>query len=119
MSQGLAWQWIFWISHAGVAELGAELVPPPMVGKASGTFNTLGQLGGATGVAVLAAVFAGNGGLGSAASFSDGLGPAIGVAVMLSLGGAVAGLFVVARKSSSSEGDRDEQRVHRQLQDQT
>jgi MFS family permease len=94
-------------------------VPPSMIGKASGTFNTVRQLGGATGVAVLAAVFAGNGGLGSAAAFSDGFGPAIGAAAVLSLCGAVAGLFVVARKSSSGEGDRDEQRVSRQLQDQT
>ena len=36
-------------------------VPPPLMGKAAGTFSTVRQLGGALGIAVLAAVFAAHG----------------------------------------------------------
>jgi EmrB/QacA subfamily drug resistance transporter len=75
-------------------------VPPAAIGKASGTFNTLRQLGGAMGIAILAAVFAGAGGYESAAAFSDGFGPAIGVAAVLSLGGALAGCFVSTSSKS-------------------
>jgi EmrB/QacA subfamily drug resistance transporter len=60
------------------------------IGKASGAFSTMRQLGGAFGVAILVAVFAGAGGYGSAQAFSDGFVPAIGVAAALALLGAVA-----------------------------
>jgi EmrB/QacA subfamily drug resistance transporter len=89
-------------------------VPPAAIGKASGTFNTLRQLGGAVGVAVLAAVFAGAGGYASPAEFSAGFGRAIGVAAALSLGGALAGCFVTTATKEAT----NEQRVHRPLQDQ-
>src|SRR6266545_3963225 len=68
-------------------------VPRSAIGKASGTFNTLRQLGGTFGIAILAAVFAGTGGYASAQAFSDGFAPAIGVAAGLSLVAAVAGLW--------------------------
>ena len=51
-------------------------VAPYEIGKASGTFNMLRQLGGVFGVAVLVAVFARNGGYASARTFIDGFGPA-------------------------------------------
>jgi hypothetical protein len=47
-------------------------VPPADVGKASGAFSTMRQLGGAFGVAIPAAVFAAAGGYASAAAFSRG-----------------------------------------------
>jgi hypothetical protein len=49
------------------------------IGKASGTFSTRRQLGGAFRVAILVAVFAGSGGYGTAQAFSDGFVPAIAV----------------------------------------
>jgi hypothetical protein len=61
------------------------------IGKASGTFSTMRQLGGAFGVAILVAVFAGSGGYGTAQAFSDGFVPAIAVSAALALAGAVAG----------------------------
>jgi len=51
-------------------------VPPADIGKASGAYSTMRQLGGAFGVAILAAVFAGSGSYASAAAFSDGFAPA-------------------------------------------
>jgi len=68
------------------------------IGKASGTFNMLRQLGGAFGVAILAAVFAGVGSFGSAQAFSDGFAPAIGVSAALSLVGAIAGMLLPGRR---------------------
>jgi EmrB/QacA subfamily drug resistance transporter len=65
-------------------------VAPASIGKASGTFNMLRQLGGVFGIATLVAAFTGAGGYGSAHLFSDGFSAAIGVAAGLSLLGAVA-----------------------------
>ncbi|HEY0718108.1 MAG TPA: MFS transporter [Streptosporangiaceae bacterium] len=73
-------------------------VPPADLGKASGTYNTLRQLGGTMGIAVLAAVFTGTGSYASARAFGAGFVPAAEVAAGLSLAGAVAGAFVPARR---------------------
>jgi EmrB/QacA subfamily drug resistance transporter len=64
---------------------------PADLGKASGAFTTMRQLGGAFGVAILATVFAAAGGYGSAATFSSGYVVALVVAAGLSLAGAVLG----------------------------
>jgi EmrB/QacA subfamily drug resistance transporter len=72
-------------------------VAPQYIGKATGTFSTVRQLGGAFGVAVLVAVFAGAGSYASAQAFSDGFAPAIGVAAALSLMGAIAAIAVPRR----------------------
>ncbi|MGW4767968.1 DHA2 family efflux MFS transporter permease subunit [Nocardia sp. NPDC004278] len=69
-------------------------VPLPAIGAASGTFNTLRQLGGAFGIAVPAAVFATIGGLDSEQAFSDGFVGAIGTATALALAGAAIGLLI-------------------------
>ncbi|WP_040866386.1 MFS transporter [Nocardia exalbida] len=71
-------------------------VPLSAVGAASGTFNTLRQLGGAFGIALPAAVFASVGGLGSAEAFSTGFAAAIGTAALLALTGAALGLLLPA-----------------------
>jgi len=78
-------------------------VPRSAIGKASGAFNTLRQLGGTFGIVILAAVFAGSGGYASARAFSDGFAPAIGVAAGLSLAAAVAGLWTPGRPDGARE----------------
>ena len=70
------------------------------IGKASGTFNMLRFLGGAFGIAMLAAVFTATGSLGSTQSFSAGFAAAIGVAAALSLAGAIVGLGLPARRDA-------------------
>ncbi len=72
-------------------------VPPADIGKASGSFSTMRQLGGAFGVAIGAAVFAAAGSYASPAAFSDGFVPAIAAAAGLALAGALAGLALPAR----------------------
>ena len=56
------------------------------------------QLGAAFGVAILVAVFAGAGSYVSPQDFSDGFAPAIGVAALLSLAGAIAGAALPGRR---------------------
>jgi EmrB/QacA subfamily drug resistance transporter len=76
-------------------------VPRDAIGTASGTFNTLRQLGGVLGVAILAAVFAARGGYTSATAFASGFRPALLVAALLSLGGAAVGRWIPAREVPS------------------
>ncbi len=78
-------------------------VPRGAIGKASGAFNTLRQLGGTFGIAILAAVFAGTGSYGSAEAFRAGFAPALGVAAGLSLAAAVAALWTPGRRTASVE----------------
>jgi MFS family permease len=63
------------------------------LGKASGTFITLRQLGGALGVALAVAVFAAAGSYASPQAFSDGFAAAMGLAAGLAFAGAIAGVF--------------------------
>jgi hypothetical protein len=77
------------------AILGA--VAPTEVGKASGTFNMLRFLGAVFGIAVVVAVFAATGNVGSPQAFSAGFVPALGVCAGLSLLAALAGLWLPAR----------------------
>jgi EmrB/QacA subfamily drug resistance transporter len=67
------------------------------IGKASGAFSTMRQLGAAFGVAIVVAVFAGAGGYGSAQAFTDGFIPAIGVAAGLAFLAAVGGRLLPGR----------------------
>jgi EmrB/QacA subfamily drug resistance transporter len=69
-------------------------VPASAVGQASGVFNTARQLGGVFGVAILAAVFAADGGYASAGAFRDGAAPALAVGAGLAVVGAVFGAFI-------------------------
>jgi EmrB/QacA subfamily drug resistance transporter len=79
------------LQNAVVSSVAAE-----SIGKASGTFNMLRQLGGVFGIATLVAVFTGAGSYASAQTFSDGFAAAVGVAAALSLLGAVASLGLPA-----------------------
>ena len=78
------------------------------IGKASGTFSMVRQLGGAFGVAILAAAFAGVGSFGTAGTFSNGLAAALGVSAALSLLGAIAGLVLPGRQARESETRKHE-----------
>ena len=77
-------------------------VRPPRSARRPGTFNMLRQLGGAFGIAILAAVFAAAGSYASPHAFSIGFTRAVGVAALLSLGAAVAGLFLPGRRGSAA-----------------
>jgi EmrB/QacA subfamily drug resistance transporter len=81
------------------ATIGA--VPRESIGTASGTFNTLRQLGGVFGVAILAAVFTAHGGYASAEAFAAGFRPALAVAALLSLVGAAIGGWIPPRPVST------------------
>ncbi len=77
-------------------------VEPADIGKASGTFNMLRQLGGVFGIAICAAVFAAYGSYASPATFISGFGPAMGACAGLALAGAVAGLVIPARRQRAA-----------------
>lgn len=91
------------IAMASPAALSSVMtsVAPQLIGKASGTFSTLRQLGGAFGVAVLVAVFAAARGYASPDEFSDGFAAALGACAGLSLLGALAGLARPPRRGAS------------------
>ena len=66
------------------------------------------ELGGVFGIAVGVAVFAAAGTYASARSFIDGFAPAIGVAAVLSVAGAIAGLALPSRpRALIAETDSD------------
>jgi EmrB/QacA subfamily drug resistance transporter len=73
------------------------------IGKASGAFSMFRQLGGAFGVAILVAVFAATGSLGTAGAFSRGFASALFVAAALSLLGAIAGLVLPGKQVKEIE----------------
>jgi MFS family permease len=89
-------------------------VAPPDIGRASGTFSTLRQLGGAFGVALTGAVFAAGGGYNITQpfsnghdipqAFSDGYVVAMSVAAVLAFL-ATAGALVLPRHSKSDSVD--------------
>jgi MFS family permease len=77
-------------------------VPLADVGKASGTYAMMRQLGGAFGVAILAAVFARTGGYDSANAFSDGFAAAMAVAAGLAVAGAATCVAVPRLRAASA-----------------
>jgi MFS family permease len=77
-------------------------VPPSALGKASGAFNSVRQLGGAFGVGVLAAVFSVNGSYSSARAFASGAGSALAVAAALAVVGAGLACLLPSRGASTT-----------------
>ncbi|HWC24152.1 MAG TPA: DHA2 family efflux MFS transporter permease subunit [Flexivirga sp.] len=71
--------------------------PRTVIGKASGTFNVLRQVGGALGIALLASVFAAYGNDHTPMGFANGFAAAMVGAMVLAWLGAMSGLFVPAR----------------------
>jgi EmrB/QacA subfamily drug resistance transporter len=126
--QAVAMIWIGLIARPGIAYtaliaplfiagFGAAAIPASQsavmrsvaasaIGKASGTFNMLRQLGAAFGVASLAAVFAGAGNFHSAQTFSAGFSPAMAAAAALSLLGAIAGLLLPRKHATVEEREQ-------------
>jgi EmrB/QacA subfamily drug resistance transporter len=77
-------------------------VRPSEAGQASGANNTIREVGGVLGVAVLASVFTGAGGYGSPQAYVDGLIPAVWVgAAVLAVGALVA--LLVPRRPAAAE----------------
>lgn len=73
-------------------------VRPEEQGIASGANNALREVGGALGIAILASVFAGQGGYESATRFADGITPALWVGASAVALGAVAALLAPRRR---------------------
>jgi hypothetical protein len=74
-------------------------VEPEAIGKAAGVNSMMRELGGVFGLAVTVAVFAGNGGYGSAQAFVDGFAPAIAVAASMAALGAIVALGLPSRRA--------------------
>jgi MFS family permease len=72
-------------------------------GQASGANNAIRELGGVFGVAVLASIFAHQGGYGSAALFTDGIRPALWVGSAVVAGGFGAALMLPRRSGMASQ----------------
>jgi nitrate/nitrite transporter NarK len=76
-------------------------VRPSEAGQASGANNTIREVGGVLGVAVLATVFTGAGGYGSPEAYVDGLVPAVWVGAGVLGAGALVALLVPGRRAPS------------------
>ena len=82
---------------APVANVVLAAVRPKEEGQASGALNSIRELGGVFGVAVLAAIFAHYGGYTSPQTFSDGMNAAVTVGAGLVAVGALASLLIPRR----------------------
>ncbi|MFJ2220844.1 MFS transporter [Streptomyces anulatus] len=85
---------------APAASLVLSSVRPGEQGIASGANNALREVGGALGVAVLAAVFAAQGGYGSPRLFADGTVPAVWIGAGAVVLGALVALLIPGRRSA-------------------
>ncbi|MBO0689525.1 MAG: DHA2 family efflux MFS transporter permease subunit [Candidatus Dormibacteraeota bacterium] len=100
----------FTIAIPALTKSVTSLTPPADLGKASGTYTTMRQLGGAFGVAILGATFAAAGSYASPQSFTSGFVPALGVAAAIAAAGAIAGALLpagVAPKVTAAGRDRE------------
>ena len=88
----------FGIAIPAVTRSVTSTVSPADIGKASGAYATMRQLGGAFGVALVGAAFAATGSYASAGSFSDGFVTAFAVAAGIALAGSVAGAVLPSRE---------------------
>jgi hypothetical protein len=80
-------------------------VRPTEAGKASGATNAIREIGGVMGVAVLASVFAANGGYESPQAFTDGVVAALPIAAVVLAVGAVLALLTPGRPVASRLAD--------------
>ena len=84
---------------APTANVVLSAVRPEEEGRASGVNNTIREIGGVFGVAILASVFAANGGYTSPQAFVDGMVPAVWVGAAVLAVAAVAAAFVPGRSA--------------------
>jgi EmrB/QacA subfamily drug resistance transporter len=87
---------------APVANVVLSAVRREEEGKASGVNNTIREVGGVFGVAVLASIFASTGGYASPAAFTNGLDAALWVGAIVVGLGTVAALWIPGRKAATS-----------------
>jgi len=80
-------------------------VKPEEAGQASGATNTIREVGGVLGIAVLATVFTSNGSYTSAQSFVNGLVPAMWVGVAVLAAGALLAALPVGRRIRTAEAE--------------
>ena len=90
---------------APVANVVLSAVRPQEEGKASGANNAIREVGGVLGVAVLASVFAREGGYATAVTFVDGLVPALWIGAAVVAVGAVVALLVPRRRGPAEAID--------------
>jgi EmrB/QacA subfamily drug resistance transporter len=83
---------------APTANVVLSAVKPVEEGRASGANNTIREIGGVFGVAVLASVFSANGGYTSPQAFVDGMVPAVWVGAAVLAVAAVVATFVPAKR---------------------
>jgi MFS family permease len=86
------------------AETVLASVGPREAGKASGANNAIREVGGVMGVAVLASVFAAQGGYESPQAFTDGVVAALPIAVVVLAAGAVLAMLVPGRGRPARAG---------------
>jgi sugar phosphate permease len=89
----------FAIGIPAVTRSATSTVPPADIGTASGAYATMRQLGGAFGVAVLAAAFAATGNYATPTAFTNGFTTAFGLAAGIALAGAIIAAMLPARKT--------------------
>jgi EmrB/QacA subfamily drug resistance transporter len=77
-------------------------VRPDQAGQASGATNTIREIGGVLGVAVLATVFTSSGGFGSPQAYVDGLIPAVWVGAAVLAVGALVALLVPGKRPAAA-----------------
>jgi EmrB/QacA subfamily drug resistance transporter len=82
-------------------------VRPEEAGQASGATNTVREIGGVLGVAVLSTVFTGAGGFESPVAYVDGLIPAVWVGSAVLAVGAVVALLVPGKRAASAAQAND------------
>jgi EmrB/QacA subfamily drug resistance transporter len=96
---------------APVANIVLSAVRRVEEGKASGTNNAIREVGGVLGVAVLASIFAREGGYGTAATFVDGLVPALWVGAVVVALGAVVSLLIPRKRRAAERPAREPELV--------
>ncbi len=96
----------FAIAIPAVTKAVVGAVAPGDIGKASGTYSTVRQLGGVFGIAIAAAAFTAAGGYTSPAAFSAGFTRAGAAVTLMSLFGTLASLALPGRPPASAVSDR-------------
>jgi len=91
---------------APIANVVLSAVRPEQEGKASGATNTIREVGGVFGVAVLAAIFSANGSYTTPTAYVAGMQPAIAIGAVVVGLGALAALAIPARAGARAVVDR-------------
>jgi len=91
---------------APIANVVLSAVRPEQEGKASGATNTIREVGGVFGVAVLAAIFSANGSYTTPTAYVAGMQPAIAIGAVVVGLGALAALAIPARAGARAIVDR-------------